>query len=202
MDHNLSPNPGTRREDIREVISHEQALAQCADFIESMGVKATTASNTARAAEFVASSGRNDIAALCSRSCKALYNLDILLRRCTDSDNNYTRFVVITKDAVIYPGADRTSLMLTLPPSARIALSRPRTLYALNINLVKLESRPIPGHDFVSCFFDTHLPGGFAAVYDPAGLLDVLQEQYTYFGSYPGDSKWKLSVRTEFLDEY
>lgn len=185
IDHNLVAKPGTRREDIREVISHEQALAQCADFIESMGVKATTASNTAQAAEFVASSERNDIAALCSRSCKALYNLDILQEDVQDSDNNYTRFVVITKDAVIYPGADRTSLMLMLPHQPGSLYRVLERFYALDINLVKLESRPIPGHDFDFMFyFDLICPVGSQPFMTLLDSLDDVCEQYTYFGSY------------------
>lgn len=185
IDHNLVAKPGTSKDKIREVISHEQALAQCEGFLERLGVKTTAVSNTAQAAEIVASSDRRDLGALCSRSCKDLYNLEIIQQDVQDSDNNYTRFVVISKDPVIYPGADRTSLMLTLPHQPGSLYRVLERIYALDINLVKLESRPIPGHDFDFMFyFDLLCPAGSQAFITLLDSLDDVCEQYTYFGSY------------------
>lgn len=185
IDHNLVAKRDARLEDIREVVSHEQALAQCADYLEKIGAKASAVGNTAQAAEIVAASDRDDIAALCSRNCKDLYGLEIIQQDVQDSDNNYTRFVVITKEAAIYPGADRTSLMLTLPHQPGSLYRVLERFYALDINLVKLESRPIPGHDFDFMFyFDLICPVGSQAF---SALLDSLNdvcEQYTYFGTY------------------
>lgn len=185
VDHNLVAKRGVRRQDIHEVVSHEQALAQCARYLSGLGAKTTAVGNTAQAAEFVASSDRSDLAALCSRSCKNLYDLEIVEADVQDSDNNYTRFVVIAREPVIYPGADRTSLLMTLPHEPGSLYRVLERFYALDINLVKLESRPIPGRDFDFMFyFDLICPVGsesFAALLDSLG--DVC-EDCTYFGSY------------------
>ncbi|MCL2427003.1 MAG: chorismate mutase, partial [Oscillospiraceae bacterium] len=82
IDHNLLVPKGVKLEDVREVFSHEQAIAQCAGFIEQLGpnMKISRCENTAAAAELVSESGRRDIAAICSISCAELYNLDCIAR--------------------------------------------------------------------------------------------------------------------------
>lgn len=151
--HNLLALPGTKLEDVKEIISHEQAISQCAGYLAKLGVKATVAANTAMAAREVRESGRSDVAALSSRFCAEHYGLSILEENVQDQDSNYTRFICISKQPEIYPGADRTSLMLTLP-------HRPGSLYnimsifaALDINLQKLESRPLLGREFEFMFY-------------------------------------------------
>ena len=186
IDHNLLARPGAKLSGIREIYSHEQALSQCAQFLSSLpGVKVIPCENTALAAKLVAESGRNDAAALSTRACERLYGLECLASSVQDTANNYTRFICIARDLEIYPGADRTSLMMTLrhePGSLYKVLSR---FYALGINLNKLESRPLPERSFEFMFyFDLENP-----VYDPAFLqlvseLGDISEEYTYLGSY------------------
>lgn len=186
IDHNLLARPGVRIGDIREIVSHEQAISQCAGFLRGYpAIKVTAVENTAAAAKLVAESGRDDIAALSSRSCAELYGLDILASAVQDAGNNHTRFICIGRDLEIYPGADRTSVMLTTP-------HRPGSLYrimarinALGINMTKLESRPLPDRDFEFMFyFDLDTP-----VYSPKLIqlmadLETLCETFRYLGSY------------------
>lgn len=185
IDHNLLARPGSSVDDIREVISHSQALSQCAGYLKRLGVRATACENTARAAEIVASSERRDIAALASHACADLYGLAMLERDVQDSDANYTRFVVVARDPAIWPGADRSSIQLTLKSEPGALYRVLERIYALNIDLVKLESRPVPGSDFEFTFyFDLACPA-----VDPAfsALLDSLDDvctDFTYFGSY------------------
>ena len=186
IDHNLLARPGAKLSGIREIYSHEQALSQCVKFLSSLpGVKVIPCENTAIAAKLVAESGRDDVAALSTRACERLYGLDCLAPSVQDTANNYTRFICIARDLEIYPGANRTSLMMTLrhePGSLYKVLSR---FYALGINLNKLESRPLPERNFEFMFyFDLENP-----VYDPAFLqlmseLGDISEEYTYLGSY------------------
>jgi Chorismate synthase len=141
-------------EDIREIFSHEQAIQQCAGYLKGFGkgVKITTVANTAEAAKMVAESDRNDIAALSSRACCDLYNLKCVESSVQDRGNNYTRFICISKNLEIYPGADRTSIMLTTahkPGSLYKVLGQ---IFTLGVNIVKLESRPIPDRDFEFMF--------------------------------------------------
>lgn len=139
---------------IREIYSHEQAIAQCASFIKSLGdVKVTVCENTAIAAQMVANSERDDVAALSSRSCAELYSLKILKNAVQDGGNNHTRFLCISKETEIYPGADKTSIMMVLPHKPGALYKVLARLYALGINLLKLESRPIPERDFEFMFY-------------------------------------------------
>ena len=186
IDHNLLARPGASLSDIREIVSHEQAIRQCAGFLRGYpNIKVTPVENTAVAAKLVAESGRNDLAALSSRSCAELYGLATLASAVQDMGNNHTRFICISRTLEIYPGADRTSVMLTLP-------HRPGSLYrilarinALGINLTKLESRPLPDRDFEFMFyFDLDTP-----VYSPRFLrlmndLPSLCDTFRYLGSY------------------
>ena len=133
----------------------------------------------------MAESDRTDIAALSSRSCIKLYGLENLAGDVQDQDNNYTRFICISKNLEIYPGADRTSLMMVVshePGSLYKVLSR---FYALGINLNKLESRPMPDRDFEFMFyFDIE-----TSIYSPQfiqliGELQTMSEEFSYLGSY------------------
>ena len=137
------------------------------------------------AAAAVAASGRRDAAAIASASCAELYGLSRIAGPIADSDNNHTKFITISKDLEIYPGADRTTLMMVLPHkpgSLYKALSR---FYALGINLLTLESRPIPGRDFEFMFyFDLE-----TSVYSDefAELMQEMEdssEEFCYLGSY------------------
>ena len=186
IDHTLLAKKGAELGDIREIYSHEQAINQCSEFLKKLdGVKVTVCENTAAAAKMVAESDRNDIAALSSRSCAELYDLACLAESVQDKGNNYTRFICISKNLEIYPGADKTSIMIMTdhkPGALYKLLSR---FYALGINLTKLESRPLPDRDFEFMFyFDLE-----TSVYSPEfitliGELESSCEQFRYLGSY------------------
>lgn len=186
VEHNLLALPGVKLSDVKEIVSHEQALGQCSAFLnQHPNVKITVCENTAQAAKMVAESGRKDIAAISSHNCAKLYGLSVLSEVVQNSDNNYTRFICIAKNLAIYPGADRISLMLSLE-------HKPGSLYrmiarfsALGLNLTKLESRPIAGRDLEFMFyFDLE-----ASVWSPdvirfLGESSAADEQFIFLGSY------------------
>lgn len=186
IEHNLLAKPGVGLSDIREIYSHEQAISQCSAFLSTLpNVRVIPCENTATAAKQVAESNRSDIAALSSRLCMKYYDLDCVRDGVQNVENNYTRFVCISKEPEIYPGADRTSLMVTLPHEPGSLYRFLGKLNAYGVNLNKLESRPLPNREFEFMFyFDIE-----TSVYSPSFLallkeLPQAADDFRYLGSY------------------
>lgn len=152
--HTLLVKPGTKLADVKTIYSHQQAIGQCSVWLEKMkGVNVVPAGNTAIAAKMVADASGKDCAAIASPRCAELYGLEILEDKIQDSDNNYTRFICISKEPVRYEGANHISLIVSCantPGSLYEMLSKPASL---GINMIKLESCPIPGRNFEFVFF-------------------------------------------------
>ena len=186
VDHSVLALPGARLEDITDIYSHQQAINQCKGWLaEHPDIRVHVCENTAAAAKMVAESGRLDVAAFSSRSCADLYNLVSLARSVQDSDANYTRFACISKKLEIYPGADRTSLMVVTPNEPGSLYKVLARFYALDINLLKLESRPIPNSDFDFMFyFDIDCSVAAPEFPKLIASLDDVCEEYRYLGSY------------------
>lgn len=185
VEHTLLAKDGAELGNIKEVYSHEQAITQCADFLNKAGIKAVACKNTAQAAELVAKSDRSDIAAIGSRDCAKLYGLKMLSADIQNTRNNYTRFICVSKEPEIYPGAKKTGIMLTLPHKPGSLYSIIARFAALGVNLTKLESRPLAGSDFEFLFyFDVE-----ASVYSDElrQLISELEnecESFYYLGTY------------------
>ena len=186
IDHVLLRKNGASGEPIREIASHEQALRQCSRFLDAHPeIKVTRMANTAVAAEYVANSGRDDLAAIASKICGDIYGLDIVNDSISDSEYNYTRFICISRKLEIYPGARKVSLMLNLahePGSLNAVVSR---MALAGVNLLKLESRPIPGREFEFRFFFDMA----ASVSDPdtvrlLGELEAHCDRFAFLGCY------------------
>lgn len=185
IDHQLMRRPGDDSP-ITEVVSHEQALRQCSEYLEAHpGIIATPMANTAVAAAYVANADRPGLAAIASKPCADLYGLEIVSDSVSNMQSNYTRFICISRALEIYPQARKISLMLNLahePGALNTVVSR---LAIAGVNLLKLESRPIPGREFeFQFFFDMA-----ASVADPdiVRLLCELEahcDRFTFLGCY------------------
>ena len=184
--HELLALPGVKLSDITEIHSHEQAIGQCSRFLNGLnGVRVIPESNTASAAKNLSGSGNRHAAAISSHACAALYGLECVSDRIMDSDNNYTRFICVSKDPAIYSGANRISLIIATenkPGALYDVLSK---LAALGVNMTKLESCPVSGRNFEFIFF-IELE---ASVKEP-GVLSMLEEMerscesFQFLGSY------------------
>jgi len=186
VDHNLLAKPGVKLSDIKEIYSHDQAITQCSKFLHELnGVNVISCENTAKAAKFVAESDRTDIAALASRSCSELYGLNCIQPAVQNQGNNFTRFICISRNLEIYPGADRTSLMMVLPHKPGSLYKVLSRFYALGINLNKLESRPMPDRNFEFMFyFDLDTSVYSSQFIQLMGELSEVCEEFSYLGSY------------------
>jgi len=171
---------------IKEIVSHEQALSQCSEFLRQYpDIKVTVYENTASAAKHVAESGREDIAAISSPQCAYLYGLKLVERDIQNNKNNYTRFICISKELEVYAGADKISLMLSVNHHPGALHNMIGKISSQGLNLSKLESRPIGGKDFEFRFyFDIE-----ASVYSDeiVSLLADMEnsaDQFTFLGCY------------------
>ena len=184
--HELLALPGVKMDDITEIYSHEQAIGQCSKFLNGLGgVRVIPCDNTAMAAKMVADSGSRHAAAISSHPCAALYGLQCVNDAIQDSDNNYTRFICITKDPVIYAGANRISLIISCANKPGALYEILSKLAALGINMTKLESCPATGRNFEFIFF-LELE---ASVQEPSvlSMLEELErncEGFQFLGNY------------------
>ena len=178
--------PGVKLSDITEIYSHEQAIGQCSKFLNGLnGVRVIPCDNTAAAAKMVSESGNRHAAAISSHPCAELYGLECLSDAIQDSENNYTRFICVAKDPVIYAGANRISLIIACDNKPGALYDILSKLAALGINMTKLESCPVTGRNFEFIFF-LELE---ASVQAP-GVLPMLEElerscqNFQFLGNY------------------
>ena len=138
--------PGTKKEDITEVLSHSQALNQCRDYIRRCGWKETAFENTAMAAEFVAAAGKKNLAAIASSEAAELYGLEVLERGINESSRNTTRFAVLSRsedrNAASAHGAHFV-LMFTVRNEAGSLARALNIVGAHGFNMRSLRSRPM-----------------------------------------------------------
>jgi chorismate mutase/prephenate dehydratase len=163
---NLLALPGTRLSDITEVISHPQALGQCAGYLRAHGIKATEATNTAIAAQTVAEMGRRDLGAIASRETAALYGLEIIEKEINESRNNTTRFAVFSRTPSAISPADNHFIMFFTVRNEAGALGRAISVIGQNgYNLRALKSRPTKDNNWEYYFYvegegNIHAPNG------------------------------------------
>ena len=183
IDHCLAAVKGATVKDIKTVISHPQALSQCADYLKKSGVKTEASENTAIAAKTVADNGDKSVGVICTLQGAEAYGLNVLERGIQDSDSNYTRFICISKDLRIYKGADKISIMTGLehkPGSLNRILS---SFYALGLNLTKIESRPTAGFEF-TFYFDFDGDVSEQGVLNLIADLENGSDKFVFLGSY------------------
>ena len=154
VEHCLCALPGTVLEDITDVYSHEQGFFQSEDFLtRHEGWKQNAVLNTAAAAQLVAVSGVKSKAAICSRRAAQLFGLEVLQEHINTSADNYTRFFVVAPTMELRPECGKLSLMFTLPHEPGTLNNVLGILAAHQMNMLRLESRPMPGEGWEYRFF-------------------------------------------------
>ncbi len=151
---NLAAVPGTSLDQIRTVYSHEQGLFQCEEFLNAHpDWRRIPQSDTAGSAKLVAEKKDPSRAAICSERAASIYGLEILAPAINSNSLNTTRFVVVSPKMELRPGRDKIIISLKTRHESG-SLHEVLTIFTVRgLNLVRLESRPIPGHNWEYMFF-------------------------------------------------
>ncbi len=152
--HNLMALPGVTLEDINGVYSHEQGIFQCEKFLRSHpDWKKIPQADTAGSAKMIAETNDKKKAAICSARAAEIYHLHILEKDINDNLNNTTRFVVVSRQMEYPEGKDKICIAITADHESG-SLHEILTVFKMfNLNLVKIESRPIQGEKWQYMFF-------------------------------------------------
>ena len=172
VSHCLMAPAGASLDTITHVYSHEQGLFQCEQFLNRHPRwKQVPQADTAGSAQYVAACGDVSKAAICSSRAAELYGLTILAENVNHNANNTTRFVVVSPRAELREGRDKISTLFHLPHRSG-SLHEILTIFAVNgLNVVKLESRPLPGKSWEYLFFLE-----FTGSLDQEGMDGILHE--------------------------
>jgi chorismate mutase/prephenate dehydratase len=189
VDHRLLALPGARLEDLRTVLSHPQALAQCADFLRKVPwIRPHPEFDTSGAARQVRERNDPTVAAIASESAAQRFGLQVLVRDIQPAAGDYTRFVELAREATPVPPDVPCKTTVTV-----VLEHRPGTLgQALTalahrgVNVAKLESRPIPGEPWTYRFFlDLEGHAASASLMAALGDLQPLTSSMRVLGTYP-----------------
>jgi len=172
--------------DVKKIYSHPQAISQCSDFLGSR-FEAYPSLSSAHAAKKVAQLNDKSIGAIGSKTAGQIYGLKIIECDIQNEDTNCTRFVIVSKRPYKGKGCNKTSIVIQL-------MHKPRSLYEMlavfsNVNILKLESRPIKDRQF-EYQFHIDFEGSIydAEIAEMIGRIKKKAAGYTYLGCYPGES--------------
>ncbi len=151
--HNLLALDGTTREQLRRVFSHPQGLGQCQRFLRTLDVELVPTYDTAGSAKLIRDGGLRDTGAIASERAAEVFGLSVLEAGVQDFADNTTRFLLVGRDQTPLGPADKTTIVFTVTNDAG-ALFKALSVFALrDIDLTKLESRPIPERPFEFLFY-------------------------------------------------
>jgi len=186
IEHNLIAVPGVKLKDVRQVLSHPVALDQCRDFFRRhKGVSAVPFYDTAGSVKHIMAQGLRDTAAIASSQAAREYGAKVLMSGLEDNKQNFTRFFLINKQKKISPKANKTSLVFSLK-NVSGALFKALSVFALrDLDLSKIESRPVRGRPWEYRFYIDVLCGNKPAMQLALKHLEEIAGFVKVLGVYP-----------------
>ncbi len=150
---NLLGLKGATLKDIKKVYSHPQAIFQTKSFLESHNIKYEFYSNTATSAKYIKDLKDPSCGSISSKSCAKLYDLAIIVPDINEASTNTTRFVVVSKHLEIRPEAKQISIIFNLKHEAGTLFQILKNIKDYNLNMTRIESRPIKSRPFEYYFY-------------------------------------------------
>jgi prephenate dehydratase len=184
--HSLIGHRDVRKEEIQTVYSHPQALAQCRRYLRVLGAETIATYDTAGSVKMVKERNENDSAAIASRAAANVYDMYVIDEGIEDEENNYTRFLLLSRNETEPSGADKTSIIFSASHSPGSLYRALETFSSRGINLTKIESRPTrqnPWEYFFFVDFEGHKDDE-----DSKKALEAISKITDFFkilGSYP-----------------
>ncbi len=185
--HNLIGIPGADLSGVRRVYSHPQGLAQCAEFLDKYPqIERVPFYDTAGSVALVAKENRNDVAAIASSEAAKVYGMKVIQEGIETNSRNYTRFFVIAGNGhSTTTDPNMVSLVFSTPDRPGALFTCMKTLADKNINLKKLESRPILGKPWQYMFYlDLELPQSQTSFHEAIEILKDQSEDLRILGMY------------------
>lgn len=153
IEHCLLGVPGAKIEGIKRVYSHPQSLMQSARYLEGQGWQQISMQNNAFAARKVAEDGDPAQAAIASEHAAGIYGLEVLQRKVNHSGTNSTRFIIVTNQKIFRQDARKVSICFEVPHESGSLYHMLSHFIYNNLNMTKIESRPIEGRNWEYRFF-------------------------------------------------
>lgn len=153
VNHALLGVPGAKLSDVKTVFSHPQALMQCSAFLNDNGLKQISVENTAVAAKRVVEEGDKSQAAVASEIAGKLYGLELLKPSIQNNQGNTTRFIILANRKVYQRDAGKISICFELPHTSGSLYNMLGNFIFNHVNMMMIESRPIPGRNWEYRFF-------------------------------------------------
>ena len=172
--------------EIDTVYSHPQALGQCRKFIEEHNMKTIPSYDTAGSVKMIKELNKDNCACIASKDAAAIYNMPIILDNIANNLNNYTRFLILSKENNSETGNDKTSIIFSIKHEPGSLFRIIENFHKNNVNLTKIESRPTKANTWEYNFyvdFEGHEKNA-----QISEMLDKIKQETLFMkvlGSYP-----------------
>ncbi|MBV6396200.1 MAG: P-protein [Anaerolineales bacterium] len=183
--HCLIGLPGVKKSEIERAVSHPQALDQCDEYLRRHGIRREVGLDTAGSVALIKERGERPVAAIASRRAAEIYRMNVIEEGIEDDPQNYTRFLAISPTAVEAEGETKTSIVFTLPNRAGTLYEAIGVFGRRNLDLTKIESRPLAGTPWDYFFYLDFIGDPRAArVNEALNELATLAPMLRVLGSY------------------